>query len=130
MPIQMQIFMILGIALCLISATHADQANAVYYNPPYTPSACYQNQDRGNMVTGVSDALWNGGAACGKRYRVRCIGATNTAPHPCHDGASVVVTVVDYCRPQCNGTLNLSKDAFAVIADTDAGNVKIEFNQA
>ncbi|XP_044470877.1 EG45-like domain containing protein 2 [Mangifera indica] len=130
MAIQMQIFMILGMILCLTSVAHAAQGNAVFYNPPYTPSACYQNQDHGSMVTGVSDALWEDGAACGRNYTVRCIGAANEAPHPCHDGASVEVTAVDYCEEICNGVLNLSQDAFALIADLDAGKVQVEYDQA
>lgn len=80
------------------------------------------------MVTGVSDALWDGGRACGRKYKVQCVRGANTAPHPCHDGASVEVEVVDYCRQPCNGVLNLSKDAFAVIADPVAGKVQVEYN--
>ncbi|KAL5773051.1 hypothetical protein ACOSP7_012670 [Xanthoceras sorbifolium] len=81
------------------------------------------------MVTGVSDKLWNNGAACGKRYRIRCTGGTNTAPHPCRSDATIDVTVVDYCRPTCNGDFNLYQSAFATIADPDAGNVKVEYSQ-
>ncbi|KAL9445414.1 hypothetical protein AB3S75_018412 [Citrus x aurantiifolia] len=113
MGIEIRIFMMISIMLCLRSAVHAAQGNAVYhppphkpyaaqgnavyYDPPYTKSACYQNQDHGTMVTGVSDDLWDGGRACGRRQ-------------------------------PCNGVLNLSKDAFAVIADTVAGKVQVEYN--
>ncbi|KAK3219904.1 hypothetical protein Dsin_013874 [Dipteronia sinensis] len=82
----------------------------------------------GRMVAGVSEALWNDKKACGRKYRVRCIGGANKAPHPCHNGKSVVVTVVDFCQPPCNGILNLSQDAFDVIADRDAGKVRVEYN--
>ncbi|KAK3221740.1 hypothetical protein Dsin_008765 [Dipteronia sinensis] len=65
--------------------------------------------------------------ACGRKYRVRFIGGANKAPHPCHNGESVVVTVVDFCQPPCNGILNLSQDAFDVIVDRDAGKVRVEY---
>ncbi|KAL9445415.1 hypothetical protein AB3S75_018412 [Citrus x aurantiifolia] len=97
MRIQMKTLMMACLVLCLISTAYAAQGNAVYYDPPYTKSACYQNQDHGTMVTGVSDDLWDGGRACGRRQ-------------------------------PCNGVLNLSKDAFAVIADTVAGKVQVEYN--
>lgn len=84
------------------------------------------------MVTGVNKGLWMNGGACGKRYRVRCIGAANTAPRPCRQG-TVDVTVVDYCEDfpgfPCNGDLSLWQDAFAQIADPSAGVVRIEYNE-
>ncbi|KAG5243703.1 Expansin-related protein [Salix suchowensis] len=111
------VFLMVAIVSCLISVAHAAQGNAVYYDPPYTRSSA-----------GVSDALWNGGAACGRRYRVSCVRGANKAPKPCRQG-SVVVTVVDYCSRGCNGIINLSKDAFSRIADPNAGNVVIQYNQ-
>ncbi|KAJ0032032.1 hypothetical protein Pint_14266 [Pistacia integerrima] len=102
------------------------QGNVVFYKPPYIPSACYGNRNDGTMVTGVSDALWNNGRASGRRYRVRCIRGTNAAPHPCRSG-NVVVKVVDRCQTGCNGVLNLSQDAFAKIANPDAGNVIVDY---
>ncbi|XP_031285123.1 EG45-like domain containing protein isoform X2 [Pistacia vera] len=123
---DMRIFVLVGIVLCLASAAQAAQGNAVFYKPPYTPSACYGNRNDGTMVTGVSDALWNNGRACGRRYRVRCIRGTNEAPHPCRSG-NVVVKVVDRCKTGCNGVLNLSQDAFAKIANPDAGNVIVDY---
>ncbi|KAK2654735.1 hypothetical protein Ddye_014591 [Dipteronia dyeriana] len=80
----------------------------------------------GRLVAGVSVALWNNTKACGRKYRVRCIGGAIT--HPCHNGQSVVVTIVDFCQPPCDGILNLSEDAFDVIADRDAGKVRVEYN--
>ncbi|KAL6012280.1 hypothetical protein ACLOJK_002759 [Asimina triloba] len=115
--------------LCLISVAAAVRGTAVFYNPPYTPSACYQYQNKGAMVAGVSDALWDRGRACGRRYSVRCTGPTNTAPHPCKANRVVTVTVVDYCRAPCNGIIDLSRDAFNVIADPNAGNVQIDYRQ-
>ncbi|KAK3221219.1 hypothetical protein Dsin_008244 [Dipteronia sinensis] len=128
MGIEMRILMMVGLVLCLTTtAVHAAQGNAVYYKPPYSPSACFGKRGMGRMVAGVSEALWNNKKACGRKYRVRCIGGANEAPHPCHSGKSVVVTVVDFCQPPCNGILNLSQDAFDVIADRDAGKVRVEY---
>lgn len=81
------------------------------------------------MIAGVSDALWNGGAACGTKYRVSCVRGANQAPRPCREG-SVVVTVVDFCSKVCNGVINLSLDAFSQIADPNAGKVVVRYDQA
>ncbi|KAL3751134.1 hypothetical protein ACJRO7_012018 [Eucalyptus globulus] len=63
------------------------------------------------------------GAACGRTSLVTCTGATNLGdPHPC-TGASVVVTIVDYCPSGCRGTIDLSQEAFAAIAHLEAGKV-------
>ncbi|CAK9176824.1 unnamed protein product [Ilex paraguariensis] len=91
-------------------------------------SACFPTQRIGGLdVAGASDVLWNNRAACGRRYRVRCIGATNLAPRPCKI-TTVDVTIIDYCL-RCNGTVNLSRDAFSKIANLDAGNIRIKYNQ-
>ncbi|KAG2692187.1 hypothetical protein I3843_08G040200 [Carya illinoinensis] len=124
-------FFMLIIAICLMSeAAHAAQGTAIYYDPPYIPSACYGRQNLGVMVAGASDQIWGNRAACGKNYKVRCIGGANLAPHPCKSG-NVVVKIVDHCpSPGCNGTINLSRDAFSKIADLKAGKVKIEYSPA
>ncbi|WZZ70133.1 hypothetical protein YC2023_081503 [Brassica napus] len=116
-------------AQILTPIAEAAQGRAVFYDPPYTSayikSACYGNQYE-TMVTGVRNNLWQGSRACGRRYRVRCIGPTYNFPRAC-TGRSVIVKVVDLCREPCNGDLNLSRDAFRVIANTDAGNVRVEY---
>uniref|UniRef100_A0A6N2MQS4 Expansin-like EG45 domain-containing protein n=1 Tax=Salix viminalis TaxID=40686 RepID=A0A6N2MQS4_SALVM len=83
------VFIMVGIVSCLISVAHAAQGNGVFYDPPYTPSKCFGNSNKGGLVAGVSDALWNGGAACGRRYRVSCVRGTNKAPKPCRQGSVV-----------------------------------------
>ncbi|KDP45911.1 hypothetical protein JCGZ_15471 [Jatropha curcas] len=132
MSIAIRVAVMVGMVLCLASIANAAQGLAVWYSrkssPPYTPSKCYGNQDNGLMVAGVSDALWNNGAACGRRYRVSCIGGANKAPHPCK-GGSVVVKIVDYCSRGCQADINLSQDAFSQIADTDAGIVRVQYDQ-
>ncbi|KAJ4839770.1 hypothetical protein Tsubulata_026564 [Turnera subulata] len=121
-----RVLAMVGILLCLTSAAVASQGKAVFHLNN-TPSACYENQDKGNMIAGVSDALWDGRRACGRRYRVRCIGAANKMPRPCRAG-SVVVTVVDYCA-YCKGDINLSKYAFSQIANPEAGIVVVQYDQ-
>ncbi|KAI5675565.1 hypothetical protein M9H77_06515 [Catharanthus roseus] len=83
------------------------------------------------MVAAASDEIWNGGAACGTYYKVICTGGTNLGvAQPC-TGQSVTVQIVDRCRsPQCQGTLDLSEDAFAAIADLAAGKILIQYGQA
>lgn len=80
------------------------------------------------MIAAASDAIWNGGAVCNKSYRIKCTGATNQGiPQPCR-GDSVVVKIVDYCPAGCRGTIDLSQEAFSMIANPDAGKITIEFN--
>ncbi|KAL7257587.1 hypothetical protein ACSBR1_003826 [Camellia fascicularis] len=123
------VMMIAGMVICLATVAYAAQGTATYYGPPYKPSACYGNQDKGVMIAAASDAI-GGKAACGRKYKVTCTGPTNQGvPRPC-TGKSVVVTIVDYCPPGCQGTIDLSQAAFAMIADRNAGKVKIEFTQA
>ncbi|CAL5341158.1 unnamed protein product [Camellia sinensis] len=125
------VMMMLGIVICLATVAHAAQGTATYYGPPYTrmkPSACYGNQDNGVMIAAASDAI-GGKAACGRKYKVTCTGPTNQGvPRPC-TGKSVVVTIVDYCPPGCQGTIDLSQAAFAMIADRKAGKVNIKYTR-
>ncbi|KAG1330805.1 EG45-like domain containing protein [Cocos nucifera] len=80
------------------------------------------------MIAAANDAIYANGAACGRRYSVRCTGETNAGvPHPCK-GTSVVVNIVDHCAG-CRATLDLSQEAFAAIADLDAGRIKIDYTQ-
>lgn len=104
-------------------------ANTLSYMHACAASACYGNEDEGVMIAAASDAIWDNGAACGRRYSVTCTGPTNQGvPQPCK-GTSVVVTVVDYCPAGCQGTIDLSQEAFSIIADPDAGKINIDFTQ-
>ncbi|XP_021639606.2 EG45-like domain containing protein [Hevea brasiliensis] len=130
MGMLIQMVMMVSIAGCLATVAYAAEGTATYYTPPYVPSACYGYENKGVMIAAASDALWNNRAACGKRYRVRCIGATNQGiPQPCKSG-SVVVTIVDYCPPGCQGTIDLSQEAFSQIADPNAGKIRIQYTPA
>ncbi|KAK9275309.1 hypothetical protein L1049_022571 [Liquidambar formosana] len=130
MGMQMRVLMMVGMLTCLISVVYAAQGTATYYTPPYVPSSCYGYQNNGVMIAAASDAIWNNRAACGRMYRVRCTGATNLGvPQPCR-GQSIVVKIVDYCPPGCRGTIDLSQEAFSMIADPNAGKINIEYNPA
>ncbi|KAK8979476.1 hypothetical protein V6N11_073474 [Hibiscus sabdariffa] len=107
----------------------AHSGTATFYTAPYVPSACYGYEDDGVMIAAASDAIWDGGAVCGRQYKVKCKGATNESPHPCRGQDYVVVKIVDYCPSGCQDTIDLSQEAFAAIADPDAGKIKIYFHQ-
>ncbi|KAG8084239.1 hypothetical protein GUJ93_ZPchr0010g8665 [Zizania palustris] len=89
-------------------------------------TGCFGNKDVGKMIAAASDELWASGNICGKMLTVRCIRGTNAVPNPCH-GGSITVKIVDHC-PGCNGTLDLSKEAFAAIANPVAGKIVIDYH--
>ncbi|XP_068342604.1 EG45-like domain containing protein [Pyrus communis] len=132
MGMEMRVFIVVAVVAMFIrlpSAAYADEGTATYYTPPYVPSSCNGYQNDGVMIAAASDAIWGNRAACGRRYSVTCIGATNQGvPQPCK-GNSVVVKIVDYCPPGCQGTIDLSQEAFAAIANPDAGKIKIRYTQ-
>ncbi|PON38617.1 Expansin [Parasponia andersonii] len=119
----------LGMLICHAFVAFAAKGTATYYTPPYVPSACFGNNDEGVKIAAASEAVWDNKAACGRKYRVRCTGATNQGvPKPCR-GGSVVVKIVDLCPAGCQGTIDLSQEAFSQIADPNAGKIKIEYTQ-
>ncbi|XP_028775406.1 EG45-like domain containing protein [Neltuma alba] len=120
----------MGFAIAsLFAAASAASGTATFYTE-YVPSACYGYQDQGTMIAAAGDSLWNNGAACGKRYRIRCTGGTNQGvAQPCRSG-TVTVKIVDRCpSPGCQATIDLSRQAFAAIADPDEGKIRIEYTQ-
>ncbi|XP_041021943.1 EG45-like domain containing protein [Juglans microcarpa x Juglans regia] len=130
MGLGIRALIMVSITMCtLTSVANAAEGTATFYTPPYVPSSCYGFQNNGVMIAAASDAIWGNRAACGRNYRVRCIGATNQGvPQPCK-GTSVVVKIVDYCPPGCQGTIDLSQEAFSAIANPDAGKIRIEYTQ-
>ncbi|CAI9098662.1 OLC1v1035347C1 [Oldenlandia corymbosa var. corymbosa] len=125
---MMKVFMMIGLVTSLVSVAYAATGTATYYTPPYVPSSCYGFQDNGVMIAAASDVIWDNRAACGRNYQVTCTGPTNAGvPQPCR--GSVIVRIVDYCPPGCAGTIDLSQEAFALIADPAAGKVNIEYHQ-
>ncbi|KAJ6812371.1 putative EG45-like domain containing protein [Iris pallida] len=91
-------------------------------------SACDGFTDDGTMIAAASEAIWDNGGACGRVYSVTCTGATNAGvSQPCR-GGSVSVRIVDRCPPPyCRGTIDLSQEAFEIIADPDAGKILITY---
>ncbi|KAL0383159.1 UNVERIFIED_CONTAM: putative EG45-like domain containing protein 1 [Sesamum calycinum] len=126
MALKMSLKIAFTVVACLLSVALATPGTATFYNS-YIPSACYGNKPQGVMIAAASDPLWANGAICGKVFNVTCTGPTNPVPHPC-TGRSVVVKIVDHC-PGCGGTLDLSKEAFATIANPVAGIIKIDYRQ-
>ncbi|KAM0013494.1 putative EG45-like domain containing protein, plant [Helianthus debilis subsp. tardiflorus] len=128
MALMTKAFILIAMVACLTSVAHAIAGQATFYTPPYVPSSCFGFEDRGVMILAANSGLFNNRAACGTRYRVTCTGATNAVAQPC-TGRSVDVTVVDLC-PGCAGNqVDLSQEAFAVIANTNAGKINIEYNR-
>ncbi|KAK8558363.1 hypothetical protein V6N13_038836 [Hibiscus sabdariffa] len=80
-----------------------------------------------NMIAAAGDSLWNNGAVCGKTFTVTCTGPRNAVPHSC-TGKSVTVKIVDHC-PGCPSIIDLSRKAFAIIADPVAGIINIDYTQ-
>ncbi|TVU46244.1 hypothetical protein EJB05_05776, partial [Eragrostis curvula] len=118
------------VCLAMVSLVAGTAGTATFYTPPYTPSKCHGFKDDGKMIAAGSEVFWGGGSPCDQVYEVRCTGATNAGvPHPC-TGRSVTVRMVDLCpAPACQGTIDLSQEAFAVIANPDAGKIKIEYRR-
>ncbi|GAB4853613.1 hypothetical protein Ancab_017804 [Ancistrocladus abbreviatus] len=110
----------------LVSVAIAASGIATYYTQ-YIPSACYGNANQGTMIAAGSPALYKNGAGCGKRYIVKCTGAANGGQNPC-TGRSVTVKLVDLC-PGCPGPFDLSQEAFAIIANTAAGKIIVDYQE-
>ncbi|PWA13622.1 barwin-related endoglucanase [Artemisia annua] len=121
-------FILITMVACLTSVAHAIAGQATFYTPPYIPSSCYGNVDQGNMIAAANSGLFANRAACGTRYRVTCTSGTNSVPQPC-TGNSVDVTIVDLCPGCASNQIDLSQEAFAVIANRDAGRINIEYNR-
>ncbi|MFS7917914.1 putative rlpA-like protein, double-psi beta-barrel [Helianthus anomalus] len=104
---------LIAMVASLTSVAHAVAGRATFYTPPYTPNP----------------ALYNNGATCGRRYHVTCTGRTNDGIlQPC-TGRSVDVTVVDLCPTCATRQIDLSREAFAVIANPDAGLINVEYTR-
>ncbi|KAG6739299.1 hypothetical protein POTOM_056892 [Populus tomentosa] len=107
-----------------------DIGTATSYNPPYLPTKCHGNrQDQfppGNLFVSVSEGLWDNGAACGRRYRLRCLSGKN---RPCKD-ETIDVRVVDFCRKSpCPSTILLSSDAFSAVSHSPSAKINVEYIQ-
>ncbi|KAM0013500.1 putative EG45-like domain containing protein, plant [Helianthus debilis subsp. tardiflorus] len=129
MGIMSKALILIAIVTCLISVAHAIRGQATFYTPAYIPSSCYGYDDHGIMIVALNSGLFGNKGACGRRYRVRCTGGTNAGvPHPC-TGKSIVVTAVDLCPGCGDNQIDLSQEAFSMIANPDAGRINIEYDQ-
>ncbi|KAH7849043.1 hypothetical protein Vadar_012098 [Vaccinium darrowii] len=117
--------------LCFgIASVSADIGTAIAYDPPYLPTRCRgYDQDQfpeGGLFAAASDGVWDNGAACGRRYRLKCISGQR---RPCK-GGSIVIQVVDACRTDpCPATLTLSNKAFDAISRTPNAKINVEYSQ-
>ncbi|XP_010519943.1 PREDICTED: EG45-like domain containing protein [Tarenaya hassleriana] len=124
------LFLVSWMSCYLIVGVVADLGTAASYDPPYLPTRCngYKQgefQSRGYFVA-ASDGLWDNGASCGRRYRLRCL---NGRRNPCR-GRSIVVEVVDVCKSDpCPATFLLSNKAFDEISRFPDAKINIEFQQ-
>ncbi|CAA2973399.1 EG45-like domain containing protein [Olea europaea var. sylvestris] len=127
-------FAVLVIVLCIsckqISVVQGDIGTATSYNPPYMPTKCHGNrQDQfppGNLFVAVNEGLWDNGASCGRRYRLKCLSGNN---RPCKEG-TINVRVVDFClKKPCPSTMVLSKDAFEAVSHSPNAKINIEYIQ-
>uniref|UniRef100_H9DUR1 Avirulence on Ve1 n=1 Tax=Verticillium dahliae TaxID=27337 RepID=H9DUR1_VERDA len=128
----------LGALISLTSLVTADLGTASYYNPPYLPTACGGSNPSqfpsGNLFVAVSDGLWDNGAACGRRYRIKCLSGARGS---CKDGM-IDVRVVDRAKTTVTkaahkATMILSQDSYDAIVNQWKGTrhkaVNIEFRQ-
>jgi Lytic transglycolase len=77
------------------------------------------------MFAAVSTSLWDNGAACGRKYMVRCLSGTGN--RPCKPG-NIAVQVVDKCRQDpCRATFLLSRGAFNSVSRSPTSKLNIEF---
>ncbi|KAL2346726.1 hypothetical protein Fmac_000726 [Flemingia macrophylla] len=130
MIIMTRLFLFLVLSSLLLKQVLGDVGTAASYGPPYIPTACDGNRagqfPPGNLFVAVNEGLWDNGAACGRRYRIRCVSGNN---RPCKDG-TIDVKVVDSCpKSPCSNTLLMSNDAFAAISRFPHGKINIEYTQ-
>ncbi|MGC5887894.1 hypothetical protein [Ralstonia pseudosolanacearum] len=119
-------FMIV-MSLSLPATAFADIGSISFYgNNATRPSDLVQGcnipaeqvASRNYQVVTVSDGLWDNGAACGRRYRMRCI--STPGKHSC-TGNTIDVVVVGRCpNGQCtvggrNVTMKIAFNRYALL---------------
>ncbi|XP_054806205.1 EG45-like domain containing protein [Prosopis cineraria] len=128
MALKLNVVLVISLAIAsLVYVASASSGTATFYTK-LRPSACFESHDEGTMVAAASDSIWDHGKACGRKYRVRYTGGTSGGlAHPCRS-RTVTVKIVDFC-PRCQGTIDLSHQAFSAIADPVEGKIRIDFTQ-
>ncbi|KAJ1685302.1 hypothetical protein LUZ63_016692 [Rhynchospora breviuscula] len=106
-----------------------DIGTATSYSPPYLPTRCPgYDQDQlpvNGLFVAAGSSIWDNGAACGRRYQVRCLSGLK---RPCRDGF-VVVQVVDLCRFSPCPTMAFSEKAFDALSKISNTKINIEYQQ-
>ncbi|KAK3404954.1 hypothetical protein EUGRSUZ_K01244 [Eucalyptus grandis] len=127
---------ILILAVLLVHPCVADVGTAVQSDPPRTLTTCGYDPSRFSpsfLFAYAGDEIWDNGAACRRKYKVRCI--SGDRPHACRPVQWISVTIVEQAsgvgsRSSSNGaTMMLSTTAYRAIADLSAKSIKIEFER-
>ncbi|GJT26950.1 EG45-like domain containing protein, partial [Tanacetum coccineum] len=100
-------------------------------------TVCYGNDTSkfpsDSLFAAAGDGIWDNGAACGRKYLVKCI--SGTEPGACVSDEVIQVTIVDYANTSGpsnyhgSSTMVLSATAFGLIANSTADTISIEFKQ-
>ncbi|XP_006837814.3 EG45-like domain containing protein isoform X1 [Amborella trichopoda] len=120
---------VVGWLLLTADLAMGDVGTATSYNPPYVPTKC-NGYNTGqfppdNQFVAAGVEVWDNGAACGRKYRLRCLNGASR--RVCKDG-NIVVQVVDGCRGSpCPSTFQLSNDAFGAISHTPNAKINVEY---
>ncbi|EFJ22577.1 hypothetical protein SELMODRAFT_38741, partial [Selaginella moellendorffii] len=124
LPVVLVLGMILHVAM-------AAQGTATYYDSPYTPNACADNNlPADHMFAAGSAAIYMGGRGCGDMYTVKCVRQNNQGPYGCTSNPGpYTIKIVDYCPEGCNGTFDLPHELFQKMADPNAGNIIVEYQK-
>lgn len=78
----------------------------------------------GNFFVAVNEGLWDNGAACGRRYRLRCLSGRN---RPCKTDI-IEVQVVNFCpKSPCPSSFLMSKEAFSAISRLSSVKLNVEY---
>ncbi|GMH30710.1 hypothetical protein Nepgr_032553 [Nepenthes gracilis] len=129
-PLLAQLLLISFFIAELLHPCHGEFGTASKYGPPYVPTVCYGNDKSvfpsNNLFAAAGDSVWDNGAACGRRYLVRCLSAA--VPRVCLN-ASIEIPILDYAGDSVRSTMVLSKTAFAKIATPKADSMNIEFQE-
>ncbi|RDI78555.1 hypothetical protein Vi05172_g11449 [Venturia inaequalis] len=103
---------------------------ATIYKPPYLPTKCYGGDSAqfpgGNLFGAVGPDLWDGGAACGRKYEVRCM-APAGGSGKCKYG-TVTIKIVEGRLGKKAPSLSLTVLAGQIIY-TGSGTFKAEFEE-
>ncbi|KAF5471511.1 hypothetical protein F2P56_008299 [Juglans regia] len=115
-----------------------DVGTAARYDPPYTPTVCFGNDEgqfpSSNLFASAGDGIWDNGASCGRLYLVRCISAE--VQRTCVPDETIQIRIVDRANTSDSKpisrnatTMFLSTTAFGTIANLSATFINIEFQQ-